>query len=60
MFPSRPPPISLTDKPRHVGIFENPKMKATAWQKRRRPVGVLVSRNRALCALEGAEWSLLR
>ncbi|CAM9835664.1 unnamed protein product, partial [Pylaiella littoralis] len=33
---------------------------AVAWHKARRPVGVLVSRNRAVCASEGAELSLLR
>ncbi|CAN0443256.1 unnamed protein product, partial [Ectocarpus sp. 12 AP-2014] len=36
------------------------KAQATASEKARRPVGALVSRNRAVCALEGAELSLLR
>ncbi|CAM9780969.1 unnamed protein product [Ectocarpus fasciculatus] len=36
------------------------KAQVTAWEKARRPVGALVSRNRAVCALEGAELSLLR
>ncbi|CAM9809814.1 unnamed protein product [Ectocarpus sp. 4 AP-2014] len=36
------------------------KARATTSEKARRPVGALVSRNRAVCALEGAELSLLR
>eukprot|EP00903_Cladosiphon_okamuranus_P010123 g9586.t1 len=36
------------------------KAQVAAWHKARRPAGVLVSRNRAVCALEGAELSLMR
>ncbi|CAN0251812.1 unnamed protein product, partial [Ectocarpus sp. 8 AP-2014] len=36
------------------------KAQASASKKARRPVGALVSRNRTVCALEGAELSLLR
>eukprot|EP00752_Nemacystus_decipiens_P013072 g11561.t1 len=36
------------------------KAQAAAWHKARRPVGELVSRNRAVCALEGAELSMMR
>lgn len=54
------PPSSLTSRVMWVFSKRMTQIQATAWQKRRRPVGVLVSRNRVLCALEGAELSLLR